>query len=139
MKRKAVYTGVLAVLVGSLVLFQMNKNNAQDTAAGPPKISDFMQLKLEYSKEILAGLALEDHERVAKNAQALSLLSMESNWKVLNTEAYLEQSKDFRSTAKVIQEAAREKNIERATLGYVAMTVRCVECHGYLRSRNKDK
>lgn len=137
MKRKAVYIGVLAAIVGSLVFFQMSMNRAQDPDIEPKKLSDFMQLKLEYSKEILAGLALEDHEKVAKNAQALSLLSLESTWNVLNTKDYMEHSEDFRATAKVIQEAAKEKNIERATLGYVAMTVRCVECHRYLRKKDK--
>lgn len=137
MKRKAVFIGVLAAVVGSLVFFQMRNNTAQENQVGPEKLSDFMQMKLEYSKEILAGLALEDYERVAKNSQALSLLSLESGWKVLNTEDYLEHSRDFRSSAKVIREAAKEKNIERATLGYVAMTVRCVECHKYLRKKDK--
>lgn len=141
MKRKAIFIGVLAAVVGSLVFFQIRSNNAQDSSAqqgqvGPKKLADFMQMKLEYSKEILAGLALEDYERIAKNSQALSLMSLESGWNVLNTQDYLDQSRDFRSTSKVIQEAAKEKNIERATLGYVSMTVRCVECHSYLRKRD---
>jgi len=137
MKRKAIFLGVLAAVVGSLVFFQMRSNSAQESQVGPKKLGDFMQLKLEYSKEILAGLALEDYERVAKNSQALRLMSLESGWNVLSTQEYADQSRDFRASSKVIQEAAKEKNIERATLGYVSMTVRCVECHNYLRKRDK--
>ena len=102
----------------------------------PPQqngLKTFMQLKLDHSKSVLEGLALEDHEEIAKNAQALSLLSLESTWNVISTQEYLQHSKDFRRAIKQITEAAHEKNIDRATLGYVDLTIRCVECHKYLR------
>lgn len=46
-------------------------------------LSDYMQLKLKHSQEILKGLALEDFDTIAKNAQELSLLSRGTNWNVL--------------------------------------------------------
>jgi hypothetical protein len=58
---------------------------------------------------------------------------MESGWNVIQTEEYATQSRDFRRTCNLIAEAAGEKDISRAALGYVAMTVRCVECHAYMR------
>ena len=45
-----------------------------------------MQLKLEYSKQVLEGLAMEDYEKIAKNSQSLGLLSLESGWKIIQTE-----------------------------------------------------
>lgn len=95
-----------------------------------------MQLKLEYSKLVLEGLALEDYEKIAKNSQALGLLSLESGWKIIQTEEYVKQSGEFRRTTNLMAEAARGKNLERAALGYVALTVRCIECHGYLRKQH---
>jgi hypothetical protein len=97
-----------------------------------------MQLKLDYSKDLLEGLALEDYAKIAKSSQNLGLLSLESGWKMLQTEEYIRHSMDFRRTANVISEAAREKNLERAALGYVALTVRCIECHGYLRKEHPE-
>jgi hypothetical protein len=66
------------------------------------------------------------------------LLSLESGWKMLQTEEYVKQSLEFRRTANVITEAARDNNLERAALGYVALTVRCIECHGYLRKQHPE-
>ncbi len=101
---------------------------------GPDRLKPFMQRKLDHSKAILEGLALEDFKKIAENSQALSLLSLESSWNVLTTEEYLRQSMDFRRALRVITSGAREKNVDRAALGYVNLTVRCVECHSYLRN-----
>lgn len=99
------------------------------------QLKPFMQRKLDHSKSVLEGLAKEDFAMIIKNSQALSLLSQESNWNVLNTEEYLQQSRDFRRAVNVITESARNKNIDRATLGYIDLTVRCVGCHKYLRDQ----
>ncbi len=103
-----------------------------------PPLRSVMQLKLEYSKQILEGLALEDYDKITKNSQALSLLSLESGWNILQTEEYVTQSREFRRTADLITDASRDKNLERAALGYVALTVRCIECHGYLRKKHPN-
>lgn len=100
------------------------------------KLSPLMMLKLERSKAILEGLTLEDYDKIAKNARALKLLSLESGWNVIQTEKYASQSEDFRRACDLISEAAQEKDVSRATLGYLALTVRCVECHSYMR-KNK--
>jgi hypothetical protein len=97
------------------------------------QVGPLMQLKLEKSKQLLEGLALEDFNQVNKSARAIRLLSLEGGWNVLQTEEYASQSRDFRRTAELIADAAQAKDIGRATLGYVAMTVRCVECHTYMR------
>ncbi|MEM8665987.1 MAG: hypothetical protein AAGG48_00620 [Planctomycetota bacterium] len=104
----------------------------------PPKVDPLMQLKLETSKKILEGLALEDYDMIAKNARSLKLLSLEAGWNVIQTEEYATQSRDFRRSCDLIEKAAKEKEIGRAALGYVALTVRCVECHSYMRQHRVD-
>lgn len=112
-------------------LYLLGRPPTQEEQKKP--LRPFMQQKLDYSKEILEGLATEDFDQINKNAQALGLLSLESNWQTLNTMEYLEQSSDFRRSVKIITDAAKERNIDRAALGYVRLTVQCVECHSYLR------
>lgn len=104
----------------------------------PAKVMPLMQLKLEKAKKILEGLALEDYEMIGKNARSLKLLSLEAGWNVIQTEEYTTQSRDFRRTCDLIAEAAKDKEIGRAALGYVALTVRCVECHAYMRENKVD-
>ncbi len=125
------------LLMTAAFLFVSVKAPAQEPIreAAPP-LNKIMQLKLEYSKLILEGLALEDYNKITKNSQALSLLSLESGWKILQTEEYLRQSQEFRRAANAITEASRESNLDRAALGYVGLTIRCVECHSYLRKKH---
>lgn len=130
----------LTALVSMLTLFATAASaRAQDQGDRPRRpLRPVMQLKLDYSKEVLEGLALEDYEKIAKSSQKLGLLSLESGWKMLQTEEYVKQSLEFRRTANVITEASRDHNLERAALGYVALTVRCIECHGYLRKQHPE-
>lgn len=109
---------------------------ANPNQLGPTRLSPLMRMKLEKSKNILEGLALEDFDKISSNAQALNLLSLESGWNVVQTEEYATQSRDFRRTTKIISDAAKEKDLGRASMGFVALTVRCVECHSYMRKNH---
>jgi hypothetical protein len=124
----------LAIVAGSFLAWHLwAQNPASD--ARKERLRAFMQQKLEHSKSILEGLAMEDYEKLAKSSQALDLLSMESTWNVLTTEQYLEYSRDFRRSVSSIHKAANDKNLDRASLGFVDMAIRCVDCHKYVRSQ----
>lgn len=125
----------LVIISLPLVAWQTYAQTSPTAQAPRDTLKPFMQRKLDHAKGVLEGLAIEDFELIAREAQALSLLSLESNWNVLTTEEYIQQSSDFRRAVNVISEAAREKDINRAALGYVNLTVRCVECHSYLRNQ----
>ncbi len=123
-----------AALVVSLAFGAMQQSGNQQKVKDASSLDPFMQLKLVHSKDILEGLATEDFEMIAKGAQSLTALSLESSWNVYTTEKYLQQSSDFRQSLKIIKEGAHEKNIDRAALGYLNMTVQCLECHRYLKT-----
>lgn len=101
-------------------------------------VTPLMHAKLQKSKAIIEGLALEDFAKIGSNARSLKLLSIESGWNVIQTEEYRVQSNDFRRACETISEAAEEKDVHRATLGYVALTLRCVECHSYMRRHRAE-
>ena len=130
----------IALVIAAILLSLLPHQAKSDPPAEAPatKITPLMRMKLEKSKDILEGLALEDFDKIAKNARSLKLLSMESGWNVIQTEEYATQSRDFRRTCDLIAEAAAAKDVGRAALGYVAMTVRCVECHAYMRKHKTD-
>lgn len=97
------------------------------------ELKDFMQVKLRHSQKVLEGLVLEDFPAIAKGSQELSLLSLAATWQVFETPEYVEYSRKFRNAADALTDAARKKNLERATLAFNQMTTRCVECHKYVR------
>jgi hypothetical protein len=52
---------------------------------------------------------------------------------VLQTPEYLQQSQDFRRTADAVTEAAKKKNLDGTALAYVELTMKCINCHKYVR------
>ena len=54
------------------------------------------EYKLEHTKRILEGLAMNDYQRIAVETQALKALSLQSSWNAHTTADYLDHSADFR-------------------------------------------
>ncbi|MCY2983618.1 MAG: hypothetical protein NTY15_08265 [Planctomycetota bacterium] len=121
----------LAIMLSMIPLH--GKPQEQTGKASKSQLDSFMEMKLEHSKAILEGLATENFEQIAKASQALTALSLESSWNAHTTMEYLDHSSDFRRALHVVTSAAHEENLDRAALGYVNMTVQCIECHRYLR------
>ena len=96
-------------------------------------VDAFMRAKLTHSKEVLEGLTLEDFDQIAKHGQELSLLSQAAAWNVLQTPEYKQHSLEFRRSADSLTKAAKNKNLDGAALAYVDVTLKCVNCHKYVR------
>lgn len=107
----------------------------------PPVSSNrpFMQAKLDLSKEIVEGLALENYDRLEASAQNLFLLSQESAWNVVQAPEYLGMSAEFRGSVSRLKEAAHARNIDGATLAWFEVTLNCVRCHKYLRQKTHSQ
>ncbi len=102
-----------------------------------PDNEPFMRIKLKRAQAVVEGLALERYDLIAKSAQDLILMSNESNWRVFQTEEYLDLSQEFQASAGRLQKAADEKNLDGATLAYFEVTMQCVRCHKYTRKAGK--
>lgn len=123
---KRIATGCLLVLT---CLAATHAGSAQPKGS----LQDFMRVKLLHSQNVVEGLVLGDFDKIAKNAQELSLLSQAASWQVLQTPQYLEHSRKFRNASDALKEAAKKKNLDKATEAYNLVTLRCVECHKYVR------
>lgn len=112
------------------------------TLAQPPaqadKVAPFMRVKLTHSQDVLEGLAVEDFDLIDRGAQQLSLTSEDASWQVLQTEDYARMSADFRRSCDRLREAARAKNLDGAALAWMEVTMKCVQCHKYIRDRDDD-
>src|SRR5262249_15412546 len=101
---------------------------------------EFMRLKLEYSKQVLEGLTLENYETIIKNARALKTLSEAAEWEVPtipNAGEYIVFTSEFQRLTDELVKKAREKNMDGATLAYLRLTMNCVNCHKYARQTAK--
>ena len=115
--------GLVSILIGGVLSFGEQE----------PNIRYIMQRKLDQSHSILEALITEDFETLEDSAGALRVLSEESGWFVNMTPEYAERSSSFRRAVIEIERSAKEKNLDRAALGYVDMTLQCVRCHQFLR------
>ena len=92
-----------------------------------------MRAKLNHSQKVLEALVTEDYDMIANHSNSLTLLSLETDWNVLQTAEYRRLSDDFRRHSRALKKNAQAKNLDGATLAYVRMTLNCVECHKHVR------
>jgi hypothetical protein len=124
---KSRWIAAAALLVAVVGLFAAQ---GQGEVPGKPV---FMRMKLDHTQRLLEGLALNDFELIHKEAQQLSILSRDEDWNVFETAEYRQHSLDFRKAADAVAAAADKKNLDGAMLGYMTLTLQCVECHKHVR------
>ena len=123
MKRTVLFaTTILAALVawGSLT-------------AATSRTKETMRLKLEYAQKVLEGIALEDFQLIAFNAEKLKAISQSADWQFRKSAEYQRHTSDFTRQTEALVRAAERKNVDAATVAYFQLTASCVSCHRHLR------
>jgi cytochrome c556 len=129
MKLKPLCSSVLVVVVTggiSVALAQSKRTRAA---------KEFMRDKLELSQRLLEGIATEDYDLVLAKGTRLSAMTREADWRLFENPDYDQQSLTFRRQVDALVRAAKEKNVDTATLAYVRMTMSCVDCHKLVRGK----
>ncbi len=99
----------------------------------PSKTAELMRKKLKHSQGVLEGVALNDFDKIADNADELITISQRAEWVVVKTPQYEMFSNQFRRSAESLVKNAKAKNLDGAALDYVDLTMTCVKCHKYVR------
>jgi hypothetical protein len=101
--------------------------------------SVWMRKKLDFSRNILAGLASEDFDKVAANAQAMQGMSKLESFIRGKMPGYRTQLEVFQDANEEIIRQAQKDNVEGAALAFTQLTISCVNCHKHLRGQAKGK
>lgn len=125
---------VVVGVVGVAGLWPARESGGQ-AVAEPDRVAVFMRAKLAHSQDVLEGLAIEDFDLIEKAAQQLSLVSEDASWQVLQTEDYARQSADFRRSCDSLRRAAKARNLDGAALAWMEVTLKCIQCHKYVRDQ----
>ncbi len=104
-----------------------------DDVDKPSKTAELMKKKLKCSQGVLEGIALNDFDKIADNADGLITISQQAEWVVVKTPQYELFSNRFRKSAESLVKNAKAKNLDGAALDYVDLTMTCVKCHKYVR------
>jgi hypothetical protein len=101
------------------------------------KASLWMKQKLLNSKAILEGLTREDFKLIQDNAQTMQFMGYLERWLRKDAQGYKEQLHAFEYANAALVRAARDKNLDGATLAYTQLTISCVQCHKIVRSATR--
>jgi hypothetical protein len=99
--------------------------------------ASLMRSKLEHSKNILEGLAMEDFQAISKGAKSMRNLTVLEGWFRADTARYKAQLYAFWLANDALVQAADEKNLDGAALAYTQLTISCVNCHKHVRATEK--
>lgn len=136
---KQTLTLVTLLAACAVLLVTTKPGQTQNTDTGSVvNIEALMLRKLHSAQSVLKGLALEDHKLIGTEAQTLQLLSLDTDWNVVQTKDYARLSTEFREAARKIQQASKDKNLDAAGLGYVQLTMTCIDCHRHVRKHRTN-
>jgi hypothetical protein len=105
----------------------------QDASEKNQPTSYWMQKKLEYSKNILAGIAVADFDKIVQNAESMRRLSTIEGFIRGRTPGYRTQLQIFEQSADEIIRQGQKDNVDGAALAFTQLTINCVNCHKQIR------
>ena len=128
-------------ILATLLLFTAI-NGVHPTRGGDDQPKDkagslWMKQKLVASQNVLAGLTKADYGAIEKNAQSMIAVGYLEKWLRADTPGYQTMLRDFDYANKTLALAAREKNLDGATVAYLQLTLSCVNCHKIVRDGEK--
>jgi cytochrome c556 len=104
-----------------------------DEPQKPDAPSVWMQRKLNYSREILAGIASADFDKIAANAGAMNGLAKVEGFVRSRTPGYRTQLQLFQAANEEIIRQANRDDVEGVRLAFHQLVNSCVKCHEQLR------
>ncbi len=118
----------LGILVAALTTIAVGGEDQREDNA-----SLWMRQKLTASQNIFAGLTRGDFDTIGKNADSMTAVSHLEKWIRSDIPGYRVLMNDFEYANKSLALAAREKNLDGATVAYMQLTISCVHCHKLIR------
>lgn len=130
--------GTGSLIVSVLLLAPAALQAEQPKSIEPAQtVSFWMRKKLEFSQNILGGIATADFDEIVSNAESMGRLSRVEGFIRRQTPGYQTQLKIFEDAVAEITRQAKRESVEGAGLAFTQMTFSCVNCHKRLREAEK--
>ena len=97
-----------------------------------PEVNQVMREKLNHAQKILEAVVTSDWVSLETHSRELEQLTNDPRWMVLKYPEYARHSSAFVRAVQDLHRAAAQRDLEKTPQAYVAVTLRCVECHRYL-------
>ena len=129
----------LALLTLGLATFLSLRVEAEEpaqkeAAKGRSSNQLLMRDKLVQMNAVLEGLTMNNFAEIEEAAKTLRMISQATSWHIDDpTPQYNRISKNFQEQTADLEQHAKEKNVEAATLDLVRMNITCTHCHQHMR------
>jgi hypothetical protein len=121
---------ILWLLVLCVTLVGGPASTASQTAA----TRSLMRDKLELSHHVLDAVMTSNLDVLERDSVALARVTERPGWMVLATPEYVRYSGAFVAAAQELAQAAKDHDLDAASVRYASMTMACYQCHRYVKS-----
>jgi len=94
--------------------------------------SRLMRQKLVDAQGVMAAVVTGNWGELDRRSKALAKATEDPAWLVLRTPEYAKQGEAFLRAVNDLVDAAARRDSDAAPLAYVALTMRCIQCHRYV-------
>jgi cytochrome c556 len=109
-------------------------DDVKDKLKQLPTRREAMDLKLKSSQAMLAGIALNDFDKIQTAADELVRISNVNDFlNAYKGAEYQFHMQLFRRPVEMIAKKAKDKNMDGVLVAYTDMTLSCVKCHDGMR------
>ena len=91
-----------------------------------------MRQKLVDAQGVMAAVVTNNWVELDLRSKALAKATEDPAWLVLRTPEYAKQGEAFLRAVNDLLDTAARRDSDGAPLAYVALTMRCVQCHRYV-------
>ncbi len=110
------------------------KERRQEKQRLEPALKRFMQASSACRSLSSKASSSRTSTRSARPPNRSLRLSQAEQWRISNDALYKQHSAEFLRAAKQLTKGAKDSNLDAASLGFVKLTMSCVECHRYVRN-----
>jgi len=110
-----------------LMIATAAQGNAQTAAT-----ARVMRQKLIDAQGVMAAVVTSNWGELDRRSKALAKATEDPAWLVLRTPEYAKQGEAFLRAVNDLLDTAARRDADGAPLAYVALTMRCVQCHRYV-------
>lgn len=105
---------------------------AASSLAQTARMKQVMRTKLDHSQRILEAVVTSDWQLLDRESQAMALVIRDPAWSYLAMPEYVRHTEAFLRATDDLADAAKSRDLESASLGFISLTTSCVSCHRYL-------
>lgn len=102
------------------------------SSAQTPRLSKVMRAKLDHAQRILEAVVTSNWQQLDRESRELVRVTQDPAWTVLKMPEYGRYSAAFLRATDDLIEAAKLRDLEAASLGFISLSTSCVSCHRYI-------